>query len=335
MISFEHVTKRYGERLALDDVSWRMDEGECVVVLGHSAAGKTTMLRLLTHETQPTSGVVTVGSFRSGRLGRTHRALLRRTIGVVYEDFRLLADRTVFENVAIALHIAGHFEDADVTPKVRRALQEVGLEAHRDLLPAELSYGERQRCAIARAIVNRPALILADEPTGALEPKSAQEILALLLRIHREGAALLVGTTRAEVADAIGGRRLVLADGRLTETNGAGSDTKAYMPPAPSRDPASPSAPSSDSATAVVTTAATAPSAAAAPSGPTAPPAPATSSAPGSSSAATAPAVPVAPPAPAASPSATAPPAVAAPPAPKGPDEPGQPDLFTNPGGGS
>lgn len=273
MISFEHVTKRYGERLALDDVSWRMDEGECVVVLGHSAAGKTTMLRLLTHETQPTSGVVTVGSFRSGRLGRTHRALLRRTIGVVYEDFRLLADRTVFENVAIALHIAGHFEDADVTPKVRRALQEVGLEAHRDLLPAELSYGERQRCAIARAIVNRPALILADEPTGALEPRSAQEILALLLRIHREGAALLVGTTRAEVAEAIGGRRLVLADGRLTETNGASPDAKAYMPPAASGDPAP---------VASVTTAATAAPAvadapaAAAPTPPPAPAAPAT-----------------------------------------------------------
>jgi cell division transport system ATP-binding protein len=300
MISFEHVTKRYGERLALDDVSWRMDEGECVVVLGHSAAGKTTMLRLLTHETQPTSGVVTVGSFRSGRLGRTHRALLRRTIGVVYEDFRLLADRTVFENVAIALHIAGQFEDADVTPKVRRALQEVGLEAHRDLLPAELSYGERQRCAIARAIVNRPALILADEPTGALEPRSAQEILALLLRIHREGAALLVGTTRAEVAEAIGGRRLVLADGRLTETNGASPDAKAYMPPASSGDPAPPAGGTTPVAS--VTTAATA--------------APAVADAP----AAAAP---------------TPPPAPVAPATPPSPDAPGQPDLFTNPGGGS
>ena len=217
MISFEHVTKRYGERLALDDVSWRMDEGECAVVLGHSAAGKTTLLRLITHETQPTSGVVTVGTFRGGRLSRTHRALLRRTIGVIYEDFRLLQDRTVYENVALALHIAGQFADADVSPKVRRALQEVGLESHRDLLPAELSFGERQRCAIARAIVNRPALILADEPTGALEPKSAGEVLALLARIHREGAALLLGTTRAEVAAAIGGRRFTLVDGRLRE----------------------------------------------------------------------------------------------------------------------
>lgn len=228
MIAFEHVTKRYGERLALDDVTWRMDEGECAVVLGHSAAGKTTLLRLITHETQPTTGVVTVGTFRSGRLNRAHRALLRRTIGVIHEDFRLLPDRTVFENVALALHIAGQFVDADVVPRVRRALQEVGLDSHRDLLPAELSYGERQRCAIARAIVNRPALILADEPTGALEPRSANEILTLLQRIHREGAALLVGTTRPDVAEAITGRRYRLEEGRLREETPGAS---AFMPP--------------------------------------------------------------------------------------------------------
>ena len=234
MISFENVTKRYGERLALDDVSWRMEEGQCAVVLGRSAAGKTTLLRLITHEAQPTSGVVTVGTFRGGRLSRAHRSLLRRTIGVIYEDFRLLADRTVYENVALALHIGGQFVDAEVTPKVRRALQEVGLDAHRDLLPAELSFGERQRCAIARAIVNRPALILADEPTGALEPKSAAEVLALLLRIHREGAALLLGTTRAEVASAIGGKLYVLEDGRLHESRSPAGGERPASRAAPS-----------------------------------------------------------------------------------------------------
>ena len=217
MIAFEHVTKRYGERLALDDVTWRMEEGECAVVLGHSAAGKTTLLRLITHETQPTTGTVTVGTFRGGRLSRSHRALLRRTIGVIYEDFRLLSDRTVFENVALALRIAGQHDESEVTPKVLSALRVVGLESHRDLLPAELSFGERQRCAIARAVVNRPTLILADEPTGALEPKSAAEVLSLLLRIHKEGAALLLGTTRAEVANVIGGKRYLLEDGRLRE----------------------------------------------------------------------------------------------------------------------
>ncbi|HVQ26267.1 MAG TPA: ATP-binding cassette domain-containing protein [Planctomycetota bacterium] len=222
MISFEHVTKRYGERLALDDVTWRMEEGECAVILGHSAAGKTTMLRLITHETQPTTGVVTVGTFRGGRLSRAHRALLRRTIGVIYEDFRLLADRTVYENVELALRIGGQHVESELEPKVLKALQEVGLESHRGLLPAELSFGERQRCAIARAIVNRPTLILADEPTGALEPKSAAEVLSLLLRIHREGAALLLGTTRVEVANVIGGKRWLVEDGRLRE-GGPGS----------------------------------------------------------------------------------------------------------------
>ena len=230
MIAFEHVTKRYGERLALDDLTWRMDEGELVCVLGHSAAGKTTLLRLITHETQPTNGSVTVGTFR-GRLSRAHRALLRRKLGVVYEDFRLLADRSVFENVALAVRIDGHFADSEVIPRTLRALQEVGLQDKQTALPQELSYGERQRCAIARAIVNRPALILADEPTGALEPRSAAEVLDLLKRIHREGAALIVGTTRPDVAEAIGGRRLLLVEGRLREVVPAGAPVTDFTGP--------------------------------------------------------------------------------------------------------
>jgi cell division transport system ATP-binding protein len=194
-----------------------MDEGECVVFVGHSGAGKTVILRMITHEIQPTSGTISIGTFRGGRLSRSQRALLRRTLGIIYEDFRLLNDRTVFENVALALRISGQSDESELTPKVLKALQEVGLEAQRDLLPSELSFGQRQRCAIARAIVNRPTLILADEPTGALEPKSAAEVLSLLLRIHKEGAALLLGTTRVEVANVIGGRRWLLEDGRIRE----------------------------------------------------------------------------------------------------------------------
>jgi cell division transport system ATP-binding protein len=230
MISFEHVTKRYGERLALEDVTWRMDEGELVCVLGHSAAGKTTLLRLITHETQPTSGTVTVGTFR-GRLSRAHRSLLRRKLGIVYEDFRLLPDRSVFENVALAVRIDGHFQDSEVIPRTLRALQEVGMRDKQASLPSELSYGERQRCAIARAIVNRPALILADEPTGALEPHSAAEVLDLLKRIHHEGAALIVGTTRPEVAEAVGGRRLLLVEGRLRDVVPAGASVGDFLGP--------------------------------------------------------------------------------------------------------
>jgi len=218
MITFEQASKRYGQRLALDSVSWRMDEGECVVFLGPSGAGKTTVLRLITHEIQPSAGSVTVGTFRTGRLTRSQRALLRRTLGIIYEDFRLLNDRTVFENVALAVRIVGRFADSDVAPRVHQALEEVGLREKQGAFPSELSAGEKQRAAIARAIVNRPAVVLADEPTGALEASSAADVLRLLKTIHEEGAAILLVTTREEVAAALPGRVLHLSDGKLLES---------------------------------------------------------------------------------------------------------------------
>jgi cell division transport system ATP-binding protein len=215
MITFEQASVRYGERLALDSLSWHMNEGECVVFLGPNGSGKTTVLRLITHESQPTSGSVTVGTFLGGRLPRSHRALLRRTLGIVYEDFRLLNDRTIFENVALPVRVAGKFADEDVEPRVMFALDEVGLKDKQGAFPDELSAGERQKAAIARAIVNRPAVVLVDEPTGALEKKSAEEVLALLRRIHSECAALLLVTTRSEVAEALPARVLKLEDVRL------------------------------------------------------------------------------------------------------------------------
>jgi len=215
MITFEQVTKRYGERLALDSVSWHMDEGECLVFLGHSGAGKTTLLRLITHETLPTLGTVTVGTFKGKRISRSQRALLRRTLGIVYEDFRLLGDRTVFENVALAVRIVGRFGNDEVIPRVLYALSEVGLQHKQSAYPGELSGGEKQRAAIARAIVNRPAVVLADEPTGALEKASADEVLTLLRKIHAEGASLVLVTTRTDVAESMGGRIITLDDGRI------------------------------------------------------------------------------------------------------------------------
>jgi len=240
MITFEHVTKRYGERLALDGVSWHMDEGECVVFAGSSGSGKTTLLRLITHEIAPTSGTVTVGTFRGPRLPRAKRALLRRTLGIVYEDFRLLNDRSVFENVALAVRITGHFADAEVVPRTLYALEEVGLQQKQAVYPWELSAGEKQRAAIARAIVNRPAVVLADEPTGALEPSSARDVIALLRKIHAEGAALVMVTTRQDVAESLGGRILRLEDGRLP---GAGPDAPPPSPYAPAGYPPAESGP--------------------------------------------------------------------------------------------
>ena len=239
MITFEQVTKRYGERVALDDVSWRMDEGEMVVVSGHSGAGKTTLLRLITHETQPSAGRVTVGTFRGGRLSRNQRALLRRTLGIVYEDFRLLNDRTVFENIALAVRITGRFADSEVIPRVLYALDEVGLKSMQAVYPVELSAGEKQRAAIARAIVNRPAVVLADEPTGALEAQSTSAVIDLLKRIHHEGAAVLVVTTREEVARRLGGRLMHLEEGRITgATHPTGAAGAAPAETAPAVTPA-------------------------------------------------------------------------------------------------
>jgi len=220
VITFETVSKRFGERLALDELSWHMDEGEAVVFLGPNGSGKTTVLRLITHEIQPTAGRVSVGTFHGGRLRRGHRALLRRTLGIIYEDFRLLNDRSVFENVALAVRIAGRFSDEEVIPRVLYALEEVGLQQKQHAFAAELSAGERQRAAIARAIVNRPAVILADEPTGALEKRSGEDVIALLKRIHGEGAALIVVTTRREVADALGARVITIDDGKRVDGEG-------------------------------------------------------------------------------------------------------------------
>jgi cell division transport system ATP-binding protein len=215
VITFENVSKRYGERLALDDVSWRMDEGESVAFLGPNGSGKTTLLRLITHEIQPSSGRVTVGTFQSRRLRRGQRALLRRTLGIIYEDFRLLNDRSIFENVALAVRIAGRFSDEEVIPRVLYALEEVGLVLKQHDYPAELSAGERLRASIARAIVNRPAVILADEPTGALDSRTSIEIMAIFQRLNREqDISIIVVTHEPDIAQ-YGERIITFKDGRI------------------------------------------------------------------------------------------------------------------------
>ncbi len=220
MIRLTHVSQRYGAQVALDDVNFEVNAGDFCVVLGPSGAGKTSLLRLLTMETLPISGQVQVGSFVSGRLSRRARAELRRTLGVVFEDFKLLDDRDLFENVALALRIHGIWDRGTLESRVEEALAQVGLPGRARAFPRELSAGQKQRAGVARAIVNRPHLVLADEPTGNLDPAAGEEILDLLFAIHRAGTTILLATNNQDLAQRLaarGARRVEIKDGALVE----------------------------------------------------------------------------------------------------------------------
>ena len=220
MIRLTHVSQRYGAQVALDDVNFEVNAGDFCVVLGPSGAGKTSLLRLLTMEALPISGQVQVGSFVSGRLGRKERAELRRTLGVVFEDFKLLEDRNLFENVALALRIHGIWDRATLERRVDEALAQVGLPGRAHAFPRELSAGQKQRAGVARAIVNRPHLVLADEPTGNLDPAAGEEILDLLFEIHRAGTTILLATNNQDLAGRLaarGARLVEFRDGSLVE----------------------------------------------------------------------------------------------------------------------
>jgi len=220
LIRLTHVSQRYGAQVALEDVNFEVAPGDFCVVLGPSGAGKTSLLRLLTMEADPTGGQVQVGSFVSGRLGRNQRAALRRTLGVVFEDFKLLEDRNLFENVALALRIHGVWDKATLERRVDEALVQVGLPGRAHAFPRELSGGQKQRAGVARAIVNRPHLVLADEPTGNLDPAAGEEILDLLFQVHRDGTTILLATNNQELAAKLaarGARLVEIKDGTLVE----------------------------------------------------------------------------------------------------------------------
>ncbi len=217
MIEFHAVSKRYpGGKEALRGVSFRLGHGEMAFLTGHSGAGKSTLLKLIACLERPTSGQVLVDGLNVGRLPRRRIPQLRRRIGVVFQDHRLLHDRTVFENVALPLHVAGH-RGPEVGRRVRAALDQVGLLGKERAYPVTLSGGEQQRVGIARAVVNRPPLLLADEPTGNLDPELSREIMALFARFNQVGVTVLIATHDIALVEAMGRRRLVLREGRLVE----------------------------------------------------------------------------------------------------------------------
>lgn len=223
MIEFLNVTKRFPNgSVALSDVNLRIGKGEFVFVVGPSGAGKTTLVKLIYREEIPTSGDVLVGGRSVVSLRPWAVPYLRRRIGVVFQDFRLLPNRTVFENVAFAMRVI-EAPARQIAREVPKALELVGLAGKALSYPSELSGGEQQRIALARAMVNNPAVLLADEPTGNLDPDTAWGIMALFEEINRRGTTVVIATHARTIVNAMHKRVVALEAGRVVrdETEGA------------------------------------------------------------------------------------------------------------------
>ena len=217
MIQFSHVIKRYpGGHTALEDITLGIEKGELVFLTGHSGAGKSTLLKLIAAIERPTSGVVTVSGQNVGRLSRHAVPFLRRNIGLIFQDHKLLFDRNVIENTLLPLSISG-FNRREALKRARAALDKVGLLNRERSMPVALSGGEQQRLCIARAVVGRPALVLADEPTGNLDAGYAIDIMNMFKDFHRVGTTLVISTHDERAIQALGGRIVQLDHGKLAD----------------------------------------------------------------------------------------------------------------------
>jgi cell division transport system ATP-binding protein len=215
IIALDAVSKQYQTGVdALKDVSIRIEQGEFVFVVGKSGSGKSTFIKLLLKELDPTSGKLYIAGRLVNKLRRKQVPLYRRNIGVVFQDFRLLKDRTVFENVAFAQRIIGR-NKREIIRNVSTMLTIVGLTEKADAYPHELSGGEQQRVAIARALVNQPTILLADEPTGNLDPQNAWEIMMLLQEVNKMGTTVVVVTHNNDIVDIMQKRVVTLEEGRV------------------------------------------------------------------------------------------------------------------------
>ena len=215
MITFSNVTKKYDNgTVALDNVSFYVERGEFAFIIGKSGAGKSTLTKLITCEERPTSGTITVNRLNVDKLPKSKVPYLRRTIGMVFQDFRLLPNKTVRENVAFAMEVIGA-SPRDIRRTVPTLLAMVGLGQKVNSYPDELSGGEQQRVALARALVNNPPVLIADEPTGNLDPQNSVEIMQLLEEINRHGTTVLVVTHDREMVNAFKKRVITLDNGYL------------------------------------------------------------------------------------------------------------------------
>lgn len=224
MIEFKNVSKVYDNgSVALDDVCLTINDGEFILVCGHSGAGKSTLFKLLTHEVVPDTGTVIVDDFDVTRMKRSKIPKLRRKLGVVFQDFRLLPNKTVAENIAFALEVIEE-KPKIIKEKVSHVLELVGLSDKANDLPEDLSGGEQQRVAIARAIVNRPSVLIADEPTGNLDPDTSKDIVDLFKYINNFGTTVIMVTHNMDLVSYLNKRVIRLKDGRVQSDNMRGAE---------------------------------------------------------------------------------------------------------------
>ena len=215
MITLKNVTKEYDKgNIGLTDVSLDVEKGEFVFIVGKSGSGKTTLMKLLQKELEPTSGQIIVNGQNYKELKRRELPKLRRQMGMVFQDFRLLKDRTIFENVAFAQKVV-EAPNRYIKRQVENMLDMVGLKDRMKAFPNELSGGEQQRVALARALVNRPDILLADEPTGNLDPKTSEEIMALMEQINDRGTTVLVVTHNKDIVNAMRKRVVTMHNGKI------------------------------------------------------------------------------------------------------------------------
>ncbi|MBO4398605.1 MAG: cell division ATP-binding protein FtsE [Lachnospiraceae bacterium] len=225
VILFDHVHKEYEgqveDSVALVDVSFSIKKGEFVFIVGPSGSGKSTMIRLMMREISPSGGKIYIAGKDLAKLRKRHVSKYRRNIGIVFQDFRLLPDRNVYDNVAFAQRVIGA-PKRNIPKEVSKVLHLVGLSQKYKSFPNELSGGEQQRVAIARALVNNPMIILADEPTGNLDPQNSYEIMSLLEEINRRGTTVVIVTHDQTVVDQMQKRVVALREGTIVEDNKKG-----------------------------------------------------------------------------------------------------------------
>lgn len=216
MIELFNVSLSYDKRQVLNNITFRIKKGEFVYLIGPTGVGKSSILQLIYFQGFPDSGTVIVNQYSSNKIRSREIPYLRRSLGVVFQDFKLLPDRNVFENIAFSLYVTGA-KKRDIRKKVLRVLTEVGLGHRRNKYPADLSGGEQQKVAIARALVNDPTILLADEPTGNLDPEAAEEILYLVEKINQRGTAILMATHNYDIIKKYPHRVIALFNGELRE----------------------------------------------------------------------------------------------------------------------